>query len=245
MHGGSVTATSEGPGKGSEFAVRLPAPRAAAGRASRRAATAARRPAGRPRDPRRRRQRGHGPRDGPAPEAPRATRSRIAHDGPTAHRGGRGSTGPSSSSSTSACPAWTATRSPRGSGEEECCKDAVIIAVSGYGQEEARRRSREAGFDHHLVKPVDYDRLVALVRAPVLNGVPRSASVREVLRVTPPLVLVPSLTPLVPGAAAPPLRKARSDAKGRSLPCEGAPSLDAKLQAPDRNGRLESPGLPP
>ncbi|MBA3312857.1 MAG: response regulator [Planctomycetota bacterium] len=33
---------------------------------------------------------------------------------------------------------------------------AVLIAVSGYGQEEDRRRSREAGFDHHLTKPVDF-----------------------------------------------------------------------------------------
>ena len=42
---------------------------------------------------------------------------------------------------------------------EECCKDAVIIAVSGYGQEEDRRRSKEAGFDHHLIKPLDHDAL--------------------------------------------------------------------------------------
>jgi len=31
---------------------------------------------------------------------------------------------------------------------------AVLVAVTGYGQEEDRRRSRRAGFDHHLVKPV-------------------------------------------------------------------------------------------
>jgi CheY-like chemotaxis protein len=30
----------------------------------------------------------------------------------------------------------------------------VLIAMTGYGQDEDRRRSREAGFDHHLVKPV-------------------------------------------------------------------------------------------
>jgi PAS domain S-box-containing protein len=34
-------------------------------------------------------------------------------------------------------------------------KDAAIVAVTGYGQEEDMRRSNEAGFDHHLVKPVD------------------------------------------------------------------------------------------
>ena len=34
---------------------------------------------------------------------------------------------------------------------------AVLIAITGYGQEEDRRRVREAGFDHHLVKPVEPD----------------------------------------------------------------------------------------
>jgi len=42
-------------------------------------------------------------------------------------------------------------------------KDAVIVAVSGYGQDDDRRKSREAGFDHHLVKPVDLDDLIALL----------------------------------------------------------------------------------
>ena len=32
---------------------------------------------------------------------------------------------------------------------------AAIVAVTGYGQEDDMRRSNEAGFDHHLVKPVD------------------------------------------------------------------------------------------
>jgi CheY-like chemotaxis protein len=47
--------------------------------------------------------------------------------------------------------------------QEEGCRDALIIAASGYGQEEDRRRSREAGFDHHLVKPIDYDLLNTLL----------------------------------------------------------------------------------
>lgn len=34
-------------------------------------------------------------------------------------------------------------------------ESALIVAVTGYGQEDDQRRSREAGFDHHLVKPVD------------------------------------------------------------------------------------------
>jgi len=45
----------------------------------------------------------------------------------------------------------------------ESCKDSIIVAVSGYGQEADRKRSREAGFDHHLVKPVDYDALLAIL----------------------------------------------------------------------------------
>jgi len=34
-------------------------------------------------------------------------------------------------------------------------KSALLIAVPGWGQEEDRQRSHEAGFDHHQVKPVD------------------------------------------------------------------------------------------
>jgi CheY-like chemotaxis protein len=42
--------------------------------------------------------------------------------------------------------------------------DAVIVAVSGYGEEAARGRSRDAGFDHHLVKPVDLDKLTGIMQ---------------------------------------------------------------------------------
>jgi PAS domain S-box-containing protein len=43
-----------------------------------------------------------------------------------------------------------------------------LIALTGYGQEGDHRRSREAGFDRHLVKPVDPDRLLGLVICPDL-----------------------------------------------------------------------------
>jgi signal transduction histidine kinase/CheY-like chemotaxis protein len=46
------------------------------------------------------------------------------------------------------------------------CSAAVVIAVSGYGQVEDRRRSLEAGFDHHLVKPIDPDTLLKLLASP-------------------------------------------------------------------------------
>jgi CheY-like chemotaxis protein len=44
-------------------------------------------------------------------------------------------------------------------------KDVVVIALTGWGQEEDLRRSREAGFDGHLVKPVDYAELMQLLSA--------------------------------------------------------------------------------
>jgi signal transduction histidine kinase/ActR/RegA family two-component response regulator len=42
-------------------------------------------------------------------------------------------------------------------------KDIFIVAVTGWGQEEDRRRSQEAGFNHHLVKPVDFGCLEKLL----------------------------------------------------------------------------------
>jgi len=40
-----------------------------------------------------------------------------------------------------------------------------LIALSGYGQDDDRRRSQEAGFDHHLVKPVEPAALETLIAA--------------------------------------------------------------------------------
>ncbi len=39
----------------------------------------------------------------------------------------------------------------------------VLVAITGYGQDEDRRRSREAGIDHHLVKPVAPETLQKLL----------------------------------------------------------------------------------
>ena len=38
-----------------------------------------------------------------------------------------------------------------------------LVAITGWAREEERRRSKEAGFDEHLTKPVDPDRLEALI----------------------------------------------------------------------------------
>ncbi|HSQ20914.1 MAG TPA: PAS domain S-box protein [Blastocatellia bacterium] len=47
--------------------------------------------------------------------------------------------------------------------EQPWGKDIVVIALTGWGQEEDRRKSEEAGFNGHLVKPVDYDELLELL----------------------------------------------------------------------------------
>jgi signal transduction histidine kinase/CheY-like chemotaxis protein len=41
----------------------------------------------------------------------------------------------------------------------------TLIAMTGWGQDEDRRRSKNAGFDHHLIKPVDLRKLEALLRS--------------------------------------------------------------------------------
>jgi CheY-like chemotaxis protein len=42
-------------------------------------------------------------------------------------------------------------------------RSATLIALTGWGQPQDRQRSQEAGFNHHLVKPVDPDALLKLL----------------------------------------------------------------------------------
>ena len=66
---------------------------------------------------------------------------------------------------------------PRLDGHEVCRrvreqpwgKNIVMIALTGWGQEDDRRKSEEAGFNGHLVKPVDYDKLLELLGS-LTNG---------------------------------------------------------------------------
>jgi PAS domain S-box-containing protein len=158
MHGGTVTAASDGPGRGSEFTVRLPALQAATRDAS------------------------------PArPAAPAACRSvrvlvvddnedtarsvsklirllghdvRTAFDGPGAIDTARAYS-PEVVFLDIGLPGMDGYEIVKELRKDDCCKHAFIVAVSGYGQEEDRRRSRAAGFDRHLVKPVEYEALIA------------------------------------------------------------------------------------
>ena len=161
MHGGSVTATSEGPGKGSEFIVRLPAVAA-------RAEEMPRLPA-------------------KSPQAI-AHRARIlvvddnvdmvrglvrllellghdvqtAYDGPTAIETARVHR-PEFVLLDLGLPGMDGYQVATRLRQEQGSQDAVIIAVTGYGQEDDRCRSREAGFNHHLVKPIDHNVLITLI----------------------------------------------------------------------------------
>jgi len=42
-------------------------------------------------------------------------------------------------------------------------KQVVLVALTGYGQEDVKQQAMAAGFDYHLVKPVDPDALHGLV----------------------------------------------------------------------------------
>ena len=45
----------------------------------------------------------------------------------------------------------------------------MLVALTGYGTPEARERSRQAGFDHHLIKPVNAEALQGIMRADFLG----------------------------------------------------------------------------
>ena len=158
MHGGSVSVTSEGLGRGSEFTVRLPlspAPRSAlrqsaSGGAGRTAE-----------DPGRRRQRGYGQSLGMLLEAS------GAHD----HHGPRRAGRPRAARSFApdvilldiGLPGLDGYRVAEALRREPAFSKVRLVAVCGYGQAEDRRRTKDAGFDHHLVKPVDFRELVSAI----------------------------------------------------------------------------------
>ena len=160
LHGGSVTATSEGAGKGSEFLVRLPAAQSELLLL-----------------------RGYQQR------APRqAQRARIlivddntdmvsglvkllellghdvqtAYDGPTALETARVQR-PEFVLLDLGLPGMDGYEVATRLRQEQDCQDAVIIAVTGYGREDYLSRSRQAGFDHHMIKPIDQNLLVTLI----------------------------------------------------------------------------------
>jgi two-component system, sensor histidine kinase len=57
---------------------------------------------------------------------------------------------------------------------EPATSGALLIALTGYGQESDRQRTRDAGFDHHLVKPASLDDIERVIAADGAGGVPRN-----------------------------------------------------------------------
>ncbi len=166
LHGGSVEARSAGPGRGSEFLVRLPL---APGRFA-----------------------AHDRRDArPSAVAPRrilvvddnrdAADSLgmllkllgadvcTANDGPAALEAFR-TYRPSVMLLDIGLPEMDGYEVARRTRQQPEGGDVTLIALTGWGQEEDRRRSREAGIDHHLVKPVDLGVLEKLLAALPAKG---------------------------------------------------------------------------
>ncbi len=163
LHGGGVEAASEGPGRGSEFTVWLPAVASAEKPAVGVIAPRSVRPA-----------RGPSRRilvvDDNADSARGLARLlkllghdvRTAHDGPEALEAAE-SQHPEYVLLDIGLPGMDGYELARRLREGRLGAVATLIAVSGYGQEEDRRRSRAAGIDHHLVKPVDHKELLSLL----------------------------------------------------------------------------------
>jgi CheY-like chemotaxis protein len=47
--------------------------------------------------------------------------------------------------------------------EQPAFRQTPLVALTGYGEEGTRRRAKAAGFDYHLVKPVEPDALSVLL----------------------------------------------------------------------------------
>jgi CheY-like chemotaxis protein len=162
LHGGRVEVHSDGPGRGSEFVVRLPVAPAA--------------PAPGPHPP------------GADGEPHRAPKCRIlvvddnrdgadsltlmlqalGHEVGTAYDGeeavtAAGAFRPEVVLLDLGMPKLNGYDTCRRLREQPWGRGMVLLALTGWGQEEDRRRTEEAGFDHHLVKPVDPAALLKLL----------------------------------------------------------------------------------
>jgi signal transduction histidine kinase len=161
MHGGSIEARSEGQGKGSEFIVRLPALNQAA------QTSAEIEPAAEDRPTLRRRILVVDDNIDSA-ESMALMLQLSGHEVATAHDGLEGvklarEFRPHVALLDLGMPkldGYEAARSIRG---QSWGQKMMLVALTGWGQEEDKQRSREAGFDAHLVKPIDFDVLEELV----------------------------------------------------------------------------------
>ncbi len=160
MHGGRVRACSDGPGRGTEIIVRLPL----AQDASR--ATTSTRPPILPAMPHRRVLVVDDNRD--AAESLGmllellGAEVQVVHDGPSA-LDALGRFAPSIVVLDIGMPGMDGYEVARRIRQDPRAGAVTLIALTGWGQAEDRRRCRQAGFDHHLTKPIDVDAFRALM----------------------------------------------------------------------------------
>jgi CheY-like chemotaxis protein len=152
MHGGTVSATSEGLGLGSEFVVRIPAIEGA--RADLRADQAAVNGA-----PARRKilvvdDNADAAESLAALLTINGHETRMAHDGPEALMQAE-RFHPDIVFLDIGMPTLDGHETAKLIRRQPWGKEMVLVALTGWGQHEDRRRSKDAGFNHHLVKPAD------------------------------------------------------------------------------------------
>ncbi|HEV3445035.1 MAG TPA: ATP-binding protein [Gemmataceae bacterium] len=152
MHDGTVTAASPGAGAGSEFTVRLPALTPSAGQQDRPAQGSLRAA------PSRRRILVVDDNVDAAESSAVLLRFighevKVAHDGPSALAAAR-AFHPEIILLDIGLPGMNGYDVARALRAQPEFQTTVLAAVTGYGQQEDVRRSREAGFDHHLTKPL-------------------------------------------------------------------------------------------
>ena len=170
LHGGAVEARSEGPGRGSEFIVRLPLDAGATSVATT-AVDNTKAPAA-----------GHrilvadDNRD--AAESLAMLLELAGHEVRIAHHGQAALAvaqvfRPDTALLDIGMPDMSGYDVAQAIRGEPWAADIRLIALTGWGQESDRRRAMDAGFDLHLVKPVDPDQLAALIGGETVTGAVR------------------------------------------------------------------------
>jgi len=174
LHGGTITASSAGLGQGSEFVVRLPASPVQSVRRDGPARHADEQPVS----------------PGPRPSRRRILvvddnvdaantlsmlleleghEIRVAYDGPAALKAAEDFL-PEVVLLDIGLPRMDGYEVGRRLRERPATEKVLLVALTGYGKDEDRQRSHEAGFNAHLVKPVDLDGLRAVLTRPALLG---------------------------------------------------------------------------
>jgi CheY-like chemotaxis protein len=163
MHGGRVEARSGGRGEGSEFTVRLPLAPALAGSVVRDASAAA---ADASASPRRKFLVVDDNRDAADSLAMllqlRGAEVQVAYDGPAALDAARASR-PDIVLLDLGMPVMDGFEIAARIRADRELEGVLLVALTGWGQPEHQRATAEAGFDRHLVKPVDLGELGALL----------------------------------------------------------------------------------